>query len=303
MLSSTHPRDPELLILLDGELTGRRQSVVDDHVSECAACRSRLHQIRTTLAEASDLYESAFTPAGPQLPASRLRLERALHEAADGWNQSWLARLNRALALSPTRAALGVSAALVLLVAVWLSRPDQIVGGPMDDSAAPLPIAALTPGAVSSLTEMELCAGGRPSRLVTAESRQRVLRDYRMENVSDRVYELDALITPELGGTTEAANLWPQRYASPVWNARVKDELERLLPGLVCSNRLDLAQAQREIATDWVAAYKRYFKSDVPLQAHVGAPIADDDDLEFAPDRYAAAEPPVLVLSVGFIRP
>ena len=205
--------------------------------------------------------------------------------------------------VSPTRANLGVAVVVVLLAVVWISRAGDMVRGPRPEFGAPLPIATLTPGAVSSLTAMELCAGARPSRLVTAESREQVLRDYGMEKVSTRTYELDALITPELGGTTAPENLWPQRYASPVWNARVKDELEQLLPRLVCANQVELAQAQREIASDWVAAYKRYFKTDVPLQAHVGAPLADDDDLEFAPVRYVAENSAPMVLSVRFVRP
>jgi hypothetical protein len=97
-------------------------------------------------------------------------------------------------------------------------------------------------------------------------------------------------------------NLWPQRYESPVWNARVKDELEQLLPTLVCSNQVELRLAQGEIARDWVAAYKRYFKTDVPLLAHRGAPIADEDDLEFAPVRYVAKNSAPIVLSLTFAR-
>ena len=158
-------------------------------------------------------------------------------------------------------AALGVTAALVL-VAVMLTgsrTAEQVVAAPA------LPVAAFTPGAVSGLTAIELCAGIRPSRLVTDSARWQVLRAYGMEDVPASTYELDALITPELGGTTDPLNLWPQPYASPVWNARVKDELERLLPQLVCSNHLALAQAQQDIATDWVAAYKRYFKTETPL--------------------------------------
>jgi hypothetical protein len=57
--------------------------------------------------------------------------------------------------------------------------------------------------------------------------------------------------------------------------------LRRYVRSCVCANQV--AQAQREIASDWVAAYKQYFKTDVPLQAHVGAPLADEDELEFAP--------------------
>jgi hypothetical protein len=195
-----------------------------------------------------------------------------------------------------------VGCAVVLLAMVGIYRSGGVGRDPMLGFAAPLPIATLTPGAVSSLTANELCAGARPSRLVTADARERVLRDYRMENVAARTYELDALITPELGGTTAPENLWPQRYESPVWNARVKDELEKLLPTLVCSNQVELSLAQGEIARDWVVAYKRYFNTDVPLLAHLGAPIADDDDLEFAPVRYVAANSAPIVLSLTFAR-
>jgi hypothetical protein len=86
-----------------------------------------------------------------------------------------------------------------------------------------------------------------------------------MEAVSDDEYELDFLITPELGGTNDRRNLWPERYSSQVWNARVKDELERLLPQLVCQRKLDVAIAQRDIAANWIAAYKKYFHTSHPL--------------------------------------
>jgi hypothetical protein len=39
---------------------------------------------------------------------------------------------------------------------------------------------------------------------------------------------------------------------------RVKDRLEDRLHALVISRKLDLETAQREIATDWIAAYKKY---------------------------------------------
>ena len=64
------------------------------------------------------------------------------------------------------------------------------------------------------------------------------------------------------------------------WNALVKDELERLLPSLVCSGRLDLATAQRDMATDWIAAYRKYFRTSEPLLTHVRARPEDDDEIE-----------------------
>ena len=117
-----------------------------------------------------------------------------------------------------------------------------------------------------------------------------------MERVPASNYELDYLITPELGGAPTVQNLWPQRYASRTWNAPVKDQLERLLPRLVCDGTITLETAQREIAADWIAAYRKYFRTDVPPQAHAylsQGPAVDqsDDDLVYPiwrPERAAA---------------
>jgi len=93
-------------------------------------------------------------------------------------------------------------------------------------------------------------------------------------------YELDYLITPQLGGSPDPRNLWPQRYGARVWNASVKDQLEDLLPRLVCEGRVDLRTAQKDIAADWVSAYRKYFKTAAPLRPStafaslaVGAPF------------------------------
>ena len=115
-----------------------------------------------------------------------------------------------------------------------------------------------------------------------------------MEGVPSDEYELDYLITPELGGAPDPRNLWPQRYESRVWNAHVKDELERLLPTLVCDRRIRLETAQRDIARDWIAAYRKYFKTDAPLQAGRGPDDRgwrqpDGDDLRYPVWRSASA--------------
>ena len=110
-----------------------------------------------------------------------------------------------------------------------------------------------------------------------------MLRAYGMENVPSDEYELDHLITPELGGAPDSRNLWPQRYTSRVWNAHVKDRLERLLPRLVCDGQVPLETAQHDIALDWIAAYKKYFNTDAPLRAQ--ADVFIDDDLGFCRTR------------------
>jgi hypothetical protein len=254
--------------------------------------------MQALLHDAGAVYQSEFAAPRPSSRDARARLDQALGELSPTWERSWSTRLRRVLATSPAWAVLGV-AAPVLLTAAWLAGPAASSGPAAHvahSSETALPHASLTPGAVAALTAGELCGGARPSRRVSLATRDRVLAAYRMQHVAAAAYELDALITPELGGTTDAENLWPQLYASPVWNARVKDELERLLPEMVCRGQVDLARAQREIATDWVAAYKHYFNTDAPLQAHVGAPLAEDSELEFE-------TPDVVLSAVSYARP
>jgi hypothetical protein len=98
-----------------------------------------------------------------------------------------------------------------------------------------------------------------------------------MEQVPPTDYELDYLITPELGGVADARNLWPQPFARTPWNAYVKDELERLLHQRVCEGQIGLAAAQREMASDWIAAYKRHFKTSAPLRDYDAAPLTSRD--------------------------
>jgi hypothetical protein len=100
---------------------------------------------------------------------------------------------------------------------------------------------------------------------VPAPLRQEIFQEYGIEAPRADDYEIDYLIAPGLGGTEDIHNLWPEPYKSPAWNARVKDALEEQLHQLVCAGRLDLPTAQRDIATDWIAAYKKYFHTDAPL--------------------------------------
>ncbi|MBM3770182.1 MAG: HNH endonuclease [Acidimicrobiia bacterium] len=143
----------------------------------------------------------------------------------------------------------------------------------MPEVAAPvrlaraLPIRTLTPGATVAVPVDELCRlQMREPEPIPTSVRAAVLRAYGMEAAPDHEYELDFLITPALGGSPDPRNLWPEPYHSPVWNASVKDELEILLPRLVCAGQIDLETAQRDIAIDWIAAYKKYFKTDRPLR-------------------------------------
>lgn len=70
-------------------------------------------------------------------------------------------------------------------------------------------------------------------------------------------YEEDHLISLELGGNpTDPANLWPESYKTTP-NAKDKDTVENWLHKQVCSGAMTLAEAQREIATNWYAVYQQ----------------------------------------------
>ncbi len=265
-----HPGDHLLMLAMSRELSPRRQSRVEFHLSGCDRCRARAIRLQSALEASRDILCAAVRQDDPS-DKSRARLRRALARAAA--RRPWGAVL-QAIAIHGRDAAT-LAAALMLAVALWTvsdgAHPPSLT------RSGVLPIGALTPGSVSPLTAAELCAGVRPVRLVRADVRDQVLREYGMEGVAAETYELDALITPELGGTAAPENLWPQRYASPTWNAHVKDALEQLLAERVCRTEMTLEQAQRDLALDWVAAYKRYFGTDEPIPAHAAATAPDDD--------------------------
>jgi hypothetical protein len=73
-----------------------------------------------------------------------------------------------------------------------------------------------------------------------------------------RDYEEDHLVPLCLAGAPQdPANLWPQPRSGE-WNADRKDKLEAKLCRLTCNGKVPLTDAQREIATDWIVAYRKY---------------------------------------------
>jgi hypothetical protein len=160
--------------------------------------------------------------------------------------------------------------AVVLLTIAGLMITARVLPRRSQYELGVIPNPRLTPGAVRGISEKDVCATestGR-ARLVPAAFGQRVFEEYGIHNPQSRAYELDYLITPELGGSDDIRNFWPQPYSSTLWNSHVKDALENRLRELVCSNQISLATAQHEIATNWVSAYKKYFRTESPLPDH-----------------------------------
>jgi hypothetical protein len=75
-------------------------------------------------------------------------------------------------------------------------------------------------------------------------------------------YQEDHLVPLELGGAPrDRRNLWPEPNAAVLADdtsvgSKQKDALEDSLHARVCAGGLTLADAQRMIATDWVAAWE-----------------------------------------------
>lgn len=138
------------------------------------------------------------------------------------------------------------------------------------DSIAPiLPDTLKTPGAVLPVTREDICMPGYAKKIrnVPAAVKRRVYASYGITHREPGEYEVDHLISLELGGSNSIRNLWPQSFRTRPWNARVKDALENELHLEVCAGTLDLQTAQRDIAADWIRAYKKYFHTDLPRAA------------------------------------
>lgn len=124
-----------------------------------------------------------------------------------------------------------------------------------------LPDPALTPGAALDVTAQDVCVPGYSRRVrdVPSAVKRQAYAEYGIASHEPGEYEVDHLISLELGGSNAIRNLWPESYRTRPWNARTKDRLENELHRLVCAGQLDLVAAQQEIAGDWVAAYRRRF--------------------------------------------
>ena len=143
-----------------------------------------------------------------------------------------------------------------------------------DQSNAPLlPDSKMTPGATLPVTRDDICVPGYTQKVrnVPADVKRQIYTEYGIPSHKPGEYEVDHLISLELGGSNSIKNLWPQSYLTQPWNAHVKDALENELHSEVCSGTLDLAAAQHEISTDWIAAYKKHFHTNLPLTAKGGS--------------------------------
>lgn len=265
MPDAAHHLSPEVFLrLIDLELTQPERARADEHLALCAACRQRRAAIEAKLIDLGDLYhaQAAHAIAGKTPTRDRLKAHLATPEKQPlAWRR-----------FLPAGNLPRVAVACLLVVAISLSvrvivstsaSPSRVEAEPGRE-----PNHALTPGAVHPVTLTEICSATDDDLdpALPGPVQHAVLDEYGIHSEnSAKSYQIDYLINPQLGGTNDIRNLWPQPYQEGTWSAREKDELEKHLHTLVCAQAVDLAMAQREIATDWIAAYRKYIS-----QAAVG---------------------------------
>jgi hypothetical protein len=91
-------------------------------------------------------------------------------------------------------------------------------------------------------------------RNVTTAEKSAVFAEYGITSQPTGAYEVDHLISLELGGSNDIANLWPEA-AEPRPGFHEKDRVENELHDRVCKGTMTLADAQRTIAGNWLTAF------------------------------------------------
>ena len=265
-----HLTDEELVLLGDNEMPKSQAGKARAHLVSCWTCRTRMAELDGTIADFVRLYQANSAQDSTSAAGARALLKARLAELPQAapqriWPFSQKAMLTGCAAAS-------VCAIVVLaLFAFWRSHPAVTSAQRTAVVALPVvPDPSLTPGAARTINRSDVCTASHieSTREIPGSVQRKVFAEYRLGKVRTTDYEVDYLITPELGGAADIRNLWPEPHSSVIWNSYVKDALEDRLHRLVCDGAVDLPTAQRDIATDWIAAYKKYFHTDTPVSAH-----------------------------------
>jgi hypothetical protein len=266
-----HLSNEELLLFADGELSTRRVSQINAHLAACWDCRTRLKQLEQTIADFVCAYHGSLDSRLPTSAGPRALLKARLSQPPATVRRShWLRPFQQAFT-ERRFACLGAMlliAALGMMVAYGSFSSTKSALSVFRRTAKPVPNPRLTPGATRLVSTSDVCTitYSDDTSLVPASVREKVYRAYGMAGPQAKDYQLDYLISPQLGGTDDIRNLWPEPASVSGWNMRIKDELENRLHQLVCQGQLNLSTAQSDLATDWISAYKKYFHTDRPIE-------------------------------------
>lgn len=270
---NSHPSDQELLLFADGELSERRASHVSEHVAACRKCRVRMAEFEHTISAFMEAQQRCFDTHLPPVAGARARLKSQIAKEQPVKENWWTFRLPL---ISP-RLVYSCALALLIFLAITATYHWAISRQPQTHvDALLLPDRNLTPGATKPVSINDICSMEHDQvvRPVSAALQRRVFREYGLRDARVANYEVDYLISPGLGGTDDIRNLWPEPRYNTTWNSFVKDQLEDYLHQSVCAGKLDLATAQKDLSTDWITAYKKYFSTNKPLDLSSSTSLA-----------------------------
>jgi len=258
----THLSDQDLLSAVDGELAPWAAARVESHLAACWQCRARKQEFEAAIGDFVREHRRTLDGQIPPPDGPRALLRAQLSQVIEPKRSSsrrWF------LAAFQKSGSIAVGLAMVL-GSIIFSREFSGRRSIGHEVVFATPNPNLTPGATVLLSRGEVCReSNAKNKIVPVAMQRRVFQEYGIAGADPRAYEVDYLVTPALGGADDIHNLWPHAHFATEWNAEVKDALEDRLRDLVCAGDVDLADAQREIATNWIGAYKKYFHTDRPL--------------------------------------
>lgn len=98
----------------------------------------------------------------------------------------------------------------------------------------------------------------RPPTNFTNRVKQVLLKRADRDQAELSKYKLDYIVPLALGGHPRKLENFALKLRDGASGAKRKNRIEAKLQCLVCSDQMTLADAQREISTDWQAAHDRY---------------------------------------------
>lgn len=114
-----------------------------------------------------------------------------------------------------------------------------------------------TPGAIfEGARKEEICVPGysRSVRDVSSAKKESLYAAYGITSRSSGEYKIDHLISLQLGGSNEAANLFP-KAAEPKPGFHEKDGIENYLHAQLCAGTITLHESQVLISRHWLEVY------------------------------------------------
>jgi hypothetical protein len=122
---------------------------------------------------------------------------------------------------------------------------------------------AFNPDVRQETSGQTICVPGytktvQPPTYFTDGVRQMLLKRAGRDRAEAFEYKLDYIVPVALGGHPRNLENFELRRRYGARSTKLKNGIEAKLRCLVCSGEVTLADAQREVSTDWQAAYQRY---------------------------------------------